>query len=81
MFNVRKISAPLSRKNLPENPTPDDILNAFLGVCLTYNFTQNQHVESSALANTVYGSRFSRIPESYEFGAIYLLPWCLTTTT
>ena len=21
---------PLSRKNLPENPTPDDILNAFL---------------------------------------------------
>ena len=24
------MSAPLSRKNLPENPTPDDILNAFL---------------------------------------------------
>ena len=23
-------SAPLSRKNLPENPTADDILNAFL---------------------------------------------------
>ena len=30
MFNVRQMSAPLSRKNLPENPTPDDILNAFL---------------------------------------------------
>ena len=30
MFNVRLMSAPLSRKNLPENPTPDDILNAFL---------------------------------------------------
>ena len=30
MFNVRTMSAPLSRKNLPENPTPDDILNAFL---------------------------------------------------
>ena len=24
------MSAPLSRKNLPENPTADDILNAFL---------------------------------------------------
>ena len=30
MFNVRQMSAPLSRKNLPENPTADDILNAFL---------------------------------------------------
>ena len=30
MFNVPQMSAPLSRKNLPENPTPDDILNAFL---------------------------------------------------
>jgi|GEM_PF-6187187 len=44
-----------------------------LGVCLTYNFTQNQHVESSPLANTVYGRRISQIPESDEFGAIYLL--------
>jgi len=52
-----------------------------LGVCLTYNFTQNQHVESSALANTVYGSRFSQVPESDEFGATYLLSWRLTTTT
>ena len=25
-----RMSAPLSRKNLPESPTPDDILNAFL---------------------------------------------------
>jgi hypothetical protein len=25
-----RMSAPLSRKNLPENPTPDDILNTFL---------------------------------------------------
>ncbi len=30
MFNVRTMSTPLSRKNLPENPPPDDILNAFL---------------------------------------------------
>ena len=30
MFNIRQMSAPLSRKNLPESPTPDDILNAFL---------------------------------------------------
>ena len=30
MFNIRQMSAPLSRKNLPENPTPDNILNAFL---------------------------------------------------
>ena len=30
MFNVRQMSAPLSRKNLSENPTPDDILNTFL---------------------------------------------------
>jgi len=46
-----------------------------LGVCRTYNFTKNQHVESSALANTVYSSRFSRILESNGFGAIYLLSW------
>ena len=52
-----------------------------LGVCRTYNSIQNQHVESSALANTVYGSRFSRIPESNGAGAIYLLTWWLTTTT
>ena len=28
MFNVRPMSSPLSRKNLPEKPTADDILNA-----------------------------------------------------
>ncbi len=30
MFNVLQMSAPLSRKNLPENPAPDDILKALL---------------------------------------------------
>ncbi len=38
MFNVRTMSAPLSRKNLPENPTPDDILNAFLVAAAAFVF-------------------------------------------
>ena len=34
-FDARQISAPLSRKNLSENPTADDILNAFLDYLTT----------------------------------------------
>ena len=49
MFNVRPMSAPLSRKNLPENPTPDDILNAFLDYLTATDTEPYDHQEETIL--------------------------------
>ena len=49
MFNVRQMSAPLSRKNLPENPTADDILNAFLDYLTVTGTEPYDHQEEAIL--------------------------------
>jgi hypothetical protein len=38
-----RMSTPLNRKNLPENPTPDDILNAFLDYLTTTDTKPYDH--------------------------------------
>jgi superfamily II DNA or RNA helicase len=43
------MSAPLSRKNLPENPTPDDILNAFLDYLTATGTEPYDHQEEAIL--------------------------------
>jgi superfamily II RNA helicase len=43
------MSAPLSRENLPENPTPDDILNVFLEYLTATNTEPYDHQEEAIL--------------------------------
>ena len=49
MFNVCQMSAPLSRKNLPENPTADDILNALLDYLTNTDTEPYDHQEEAIL--------------------------------
>jgi len=46
------MSAPLSRKNLPENPTPDDILNAFLDYLTATKTEPYDHQEEAILVKS-----------------------------
>jgi len=66
MFNVRTMSAPLSRKNLPENPTAVNILNTFLDYLTATGTEPYDHQEEAILElfacnnvilNTPTGSR------------------------
>jgi hypothetical protein len=53
MFNVRHMSAPLSRKNLAAYPTPDDILNAFLDYLSNTNTDPYDHQEEASAGISV----------------------------
>ncbi len=50
------MSTPLSRKNLPENPTPDDILNAFLDYLTATDTEPYDHQEEAILE--LFAGRF-----------------------
>ena len=79
MFNVRQMSAPLSRKNLPENPSPDDILNAFLEYLTATNTEPYDHQEEAILElfagnnvilNTPTGSGKSLVALALQFKSL-----------
>jgi superfamily II RNA helicase len=79
MFNVRQMSAPLSRKNLPENPTPDDILNVFLEYLSSTNTEPYDHQEEAILElfagnnvilNTPTGSGKSLVALALQFKSL-----------
>jgi superfamily II RNA helicase len=73
------MSAPLSRKNLPENPTPDDILNAFLDYLTATNTEPYDHKEEAILElfagnnvilNTPTGSGKSLVALALQFKSL-----------
>ncbi len=79
MFNVRQMSAPLSRKDLPENSTPDDILNAFLDYLTATNTEPYDHQEEAILElfagnnvilNTPTGSGKSLVALALQFKSL-----------
>jgi superfamily II RNA helicase len=79
MFNVRTMSAPLSRKNLPENPSLDDILNAFLEYLTATNTEPYDHQEEAILElfagnnvilNTPTGSGKSLVALALQFKSL-----------
>jgi len=79
MFNVRQMSAPLSRKNLPENPTPDEILNAFLDYLTATGTEPYDHQEEAILElfagnnvilNTPTGSGKSLVALALQFKSL-----------
>ena len=43
------MSTPLSRENLPENPSPDEILNVFLEYLSSTNTAPYDHQEEAIL--------------------------------
>ena len=70
------MSAPLSRKNLPENPTADDILNAFLDYLTNTDTEPYDHQEEAILElfagnnvilNTPTGSGKSLVALALQF--------------
>lgn len=76
MFNVRQMSAPLNPKTLPENPTADDILNAFLDYLTFTNTEPYDHQEEAILElfqdknvilNTPTGSGKSLVAKAMQF--------------
>jgi ATP-dependent helicase YprA (DUF1998 family) len=73
------MSAPLSRKNLPENPTPDDILNVFLDYLTATNTEPYDHQEEAILElfagnnvilNTPTGSGKSLVALALQFKSL-----------
>ena len=73
------MSAPLSRKNLPENPTPDDILNAFLDYLTNSDTEPYDHQEEAILElfagnnvilNTPTGSGKSLVALALQFKSL-----------
>ena len=79
MFNVRQMSAPLSRKNLPENPTADDILNTFLDYLTATDTEPYDHQEEAILElfagnnvilNTPTGSGKSLVALALQFKSL-----------
>jgi superfamily II RNA helicase len=73
------MSAPLSRKNLPENPTPDDILNAFLDYLTATGTEPYDHQEEAILElfagnnvilNTPTGSGKSLVALALQFKSL-----------
>jgi superfamily II RNA helicase len=73
------MSAPLSRKNLPENPSPDDILNAFLDYLTATDTEPYDHQEEAILElfagnnvilNTPTGSGKSLVALALQFKSL-----------
>jgi hypothetical protein len=73
------MSAPLSRKNLPENPTADDILNAFLDYLTATDTEPYGHQEEAILElfagnnvilNTPTGSGKSLVALALQFKSL-----------
>ncbi len=73
------MSAPLSRKNLPESPTADDILNAFLDYLTSTNTELYDHQEEAILElfqdknvilNTPTGSGKSLVAQAMQFKSL-----------
>ena len=73
------MSAPLSRKNLPENPSPDDILNAFLDYLTATGTEPYDHQEEAILElfagnnvilNTPTGSGKSLVALALQFKSL-----------
>ena len=59
------MSAPLSRKNLPPNPTADDILNAFLDY-LTATGTEPYDHQEEAILELFAGNNVKRFPTGFS---------------
>ena len=73
------MSAPLSQKKLPENPTADDILNAFLEYLLNTGTEPYDHQEEAILElfqdknvilNTPTGSGKSLVAQAMQFKSL-----------
>jgi len=73
------MSAPLNRKNLPENPAPDDILNAFLDYLAATGTEPYDHQEEAILElfagnnvilNTPTGSGKSLVALALQFKSL-----------
>ena len=48
-YHIPRMSAPLSRQNLPENPSPDEILNVFLDYLTATGTEPYDHQEEAIL--------------------------------
>jgi superfamily II RNA helicase len=79
LLHPLRISAPLSRKNLPPNPTADDILNAFLDYLTNTEVEPYDHQEEAILElfagnnvilNTPTGSGKSLVALALQFKSL-----------